>query len=221
VFAFLVLEKFDVAAVFVILGLLALGGWHWRELPERAAGVVPAGWWGMAMVIASEATLLACFLATFWYLRLRMPHWPPAGLPEPRVVVPMALTGVLLLTSVPMQLAARAVKAGRVAATRAFLLVALVVQTGYFAYEVSDYHDQLHRFGITRNAYSSVYYTLLGADHAHVLIGILLDLWLLARLAGGLTKYRRSATVAISWYWHFVNVMTVLVIGSLTAVNVV
>jgi heme/copper-type cytochrome/quinol oxidase subunit 3 len=182
---------------------------------------LPAGWWGMLMLIASETTLLACLIATYWYLRIRAPHWPPPGIPEPRVVVPMVLAGVLLLTSVPMQLASRAVREGRLAATRRLLVLALVVQTGYLAYEINDFGDQLRAFGIARNAYSSIYYTLLGADHAHVAVGLLLDAWLLAKLAGGLTRYRLNAVVAITWYWHFVNVLTVVVIGTLTSVNVI
>jgi heme/copper-type cytochrome/quinol oxidase subunit 3 len=182
---------------------------------------LPAGWWGMLMAIASEGTIMGCFLATYWYLRIRAPHWPPAGIPEPRVVVPMTLAGVLLLTSVPMQLASRAVRAGRLGATRAFLLAALLVQTGYFAYEFNDFGDQLHSFGPARDAYASIYYTLLGADHAHVFVGMLLNVWLLLKLSTGLTMYRLNATVAVTWYWHFVNVLTVVVIGSLTSVHVV
>ena len=186
----------------------------------RRAGL-PAGWWGMLMLIASEGTLLMCLVATYWYLRVRAVHWPPAGIPEPRVVVPMVLAGVLLLTSVPIQLASRAVREGRLRATRLLLLPALVVQAGYLAYEIQDFGDQLRAFGIARNAYSSIYYTLLGADHAHVAVGLLLDAWLLAKLARGLTRYRVTAMVAIAWYWHFVNVLTVVVIGTLTSVNVV
>jgi len=186
----------------------------------RRAGL-PAGWWGMLMLIASEGTLLMCLVATYWYLRVRAVHWPPAGIPEPRVVVPMVLAGVLLLTSVPFQLASRAVREGRLRAARRLLLPALVVQAGYLAYEIQDFGDQLRGFGIARNAYSSIYYTLLGADHAHVALGLLLDVWLLAKLARGLTRYRVTATVAIAWYWHFVNVLTVVVIGTLTSVNVV
>jgi heme/copper-type cytochrome/quinol oxidase subunit 3 len=175
----------------------------------------------MLMLIASETTLLACLIATYWYLRIRAPHWPPPGIPEPRVVVPMVLAGVLLLPRGPMQLASRAVREGRLAATRRLLVLALVVQTGYLAYEINDFGDQLRAFGIARNAYSSIYYTLLGADHAHVAVGLLLDAWLLAKLAGGLTRYRLNAVVAITWYWHFVNVLTVVVIGTLTSVNVI
>jgi heme/copper-type cytochrome/quinol oxidase subunit 3 len=73
----------------------------------------------------------------------------------------------------------------------------------------------LHRFDITRDAYSSIYYTLLGADHAHVFLGILFNLWLLGKLATGLTTYRANAVQAIAWYWHAVNILTVVVIGTL------
>jgi heme/copper-type cytochrome/quinol oxidase subunit 3 len=177
--------------------------------------------WGMLMVIASEFTILASMIGAYWYLRLRAVHWPPPGVPEPRVVVPMVLAGVLLLTSVPMQLASRAVRAGRLVATRLFLLLALVVQAGYFAYEVLDYGDQIKKMNINHDAYTSIYYTLLGADHAHVFLGMLLSVWLLLKLARGLTMYRLNATVAISWYWHFVNVLTVVIVGTLTSVHVV
>jgi cytochrome c oxidase subunit I+III len=214
-FASLVLDKFGTAGICAALCALTLVAWHLPEPTSAAPRLgLPLASWGMAMVIASEATLMGCLIATFWYLRLRVPHWPPAGIPEPRVVVPLVLAGVLLSTSIPIQLASRAVRAGRCAATRAFLLLALVAQAGYLAYEVNDYRDQLQSFDVTRNAYSSIYYTLLGADHAHVFVGIVLSAWLLLKL-------RRDATVAISWYWHFVNVLTVLVIGSLAAVNVV
>src|SRR5205085_4088061 len=115
----------------------------------------------------------------------------------------------------PMQLASRAVRAGRLRATRAFVALALFVQTGYFAYELHDYHDKLHRFDASSGSYGSIYFTLLGADHAHVLLGILFDLWLLWKLARGLTTYRANAVQAVAWYWHAVNVITIAVIGTL------
>lgn len=190
-----------------------------RAAAERLG--LPAGWWGMLMLIASEGALMGSFVATYWYLRLRSPHWPPAGVPEPKVVVPMVMAGVLLTTSVPMRLASLAVRKGRLAATRLWILLAFVVQAGYLAYELHDYTAELHRTHMTQDAYSSIYYLLLGADHAHVFLGLLLDLWLLLKLARGLTMYRLNATVAIAWYWYFANILTVVVIGTLTSVNVV
>lgn len=171
----------------------------------------PASWWGMVMLVASEATLFGAFIGTYFYLRFRAPQWPPAGIPEPRVIVPLILVGVLLLSSIPMHLASQAATAGRLGATRLFVLAALVLQAGYFAYEVHDFSDQLQTFDITRDAYSSIYYVLLGATHAHVGLGILFDLWLLWKLVRGLTTYRVHATQAIAFYWHAVNAITLIV----------
>jgi heme/copper-type cytochrome/quinol oxidase subunit 3 len=175
----------------------------------------PAAWWGMVIFVASEATLFGAFVGTYFYLRFRTPTWPPGGIPTPALVVPLILLACLVATSLPMSLASKAARAGRLGATRFFVCVVLLVEAGYFAYEVHDYADQLQRFDITRNAYSSIYYTLLGADHAHVLLGILFNLWLLGKLARGFTTYRIHAVQAIAWYWLAVNVLTIAVIGTL------
>jgi cytochrome c oxidase subunit I+III len=171
--------------------------------------------WGMAMVIASEATLFGVFIGSYYYLRFSNTHWPPPNTPEPRVVVPLIMVGILATTSLPMQLAATAARRARLWAARLFLLWALVVQCGYLVYEIHDYVDQLHRSTPQDNAYSSIYYTLLGADHAHVAIGILLVVWLLWKLVRGLTMYRLNAVQAVAYYWHAVNLLTLIVIGVL------
>lgn len=180
----------------------------------------PAAWWGMMIFVASEATLFGAFVGTYFYLRFKSPTWPPDGIPEPRVVVPLILVACLVATSVPMHLASQAAQAGRLAATRLLILAALVVQCGYLAYEVHDFRDQLQVFDITRDAYSSIYYTLLGAAHAHVFVGVLFNLWLLWKLARGFTTYRVNAVQAVAWYWHAVNVITVVVALTLLSARI-
>jgi heme/copper-type cytochrome/quinol oxidase subunit 3 len=122
---------------------------------------------------------------------------------------------VLVSTSLPMQLAQSAIRRGRLGTTRALLLLALVVQAGYFAMQVSRFGDSLDRFTLQDNAYASIYYTLLGAHHAHVLVGLALDLWLLGKLARGITNYRLIATESIVLYWHFVNALAIVVTATL------
>ena len=176
--------------------------------------------WGMAMVVASEATLFGTFIGSYYYLRFGSAHWPPPGTPEPRVVVPLIMVGILATTSLPMQLAAMAARRERLWAARALLVWALVVQCGYLVYEIHDYVDQLHASRPQDNAYSSIYYTLLGADHAHVALGILLVVWLLWKLARGLTTYRLNAVQVVAFYWHAVNVLTLIVIGVLLSARI-
>jgi heme/copper-type cytochrome/quinol oxidase subunit 3 len=166
---------------------------------------------GMAMFVATEATLFAMLTGTYFYLRFKNLQWPPHGTPEPKVLVPLLLLAALVATSVPVQLAARAGRAGRLPAVRSFLLVALVVQAAYLAVAVHEYAADLRRFGPGDHAYGSIYYTLLGADHVHVGLGLLFSAWLLAKLARGLTLYRLNALQAIALYWHAVNLLTVIV----------
>jgi cytochrome c oxidase subunit III len=177
----------------------------------RARRGPSAAWWGMAMFIATEATLFAMMIGSYFYLRFKNLQWPPPGIPEPKVLLPLVLAAALLATSVPMQLAARAGRDGRLGASRVFVLLALVVQIAYLAVAAHEYAADLDHFGPDRHAYGSIYFTLLGADHVHVGIGVLFSLWLLAKLARGLTRYRLNALQAISFYWHAVNVLTVVV----------
>ena len=171
--------------------------------------------WGMAMLVASEATLFGTFIGSYFYLRFESPHWPPLGTPEPRVVVPLIMVGILVTTSLPMQLAANAVRRGRLWATCAYLVWALVIQCGYLVWAIHDYVDQLQRSAPQDNAYTSIYCLLLGADHVHVAVGVLLVVWLLWKLMRGLTMYRLNAAQAVTFYWHAVNLLTLIVIGVL------
>jgi len=176
--------------------------------------------WGMAMFVASEATLFGTFVGTYFYLRFKAPHWPPLGTPKPEVAIPLILTAVLTASVVPVVLAAFSARADRLWRTRLLLLVGLVVQAGYFAYEIHDLRDQLRTFTPQDNAYGSIYYVLLGADHAHVFLGLLLSVWLLAKLATGMTSYRRNAAQAVAFYWLAVVVITWVVVGTLTSAAV-
>jgi cytochrome c oxidase subunit III len=183
--------------------------------PLRAAAArrsMPNGWWGMVIFIAAEATLFGAIFGSYFYLRFNTHPWPPAGVPKPELVAPLVLTAILVATSPLMQIAYRAARRGRRARAWWVLLVAFLVQTGYLAYQLHLFVDDLQRFKPEGSAYASIYYVLLGADHAHVLVGLLLDLWLLGRLATRLTNYRLVGLQATTFYWHVVNGLTVLVV---------
>ena len=140
-----------------------------------------------------------------------MPEWPPAGVPEPRVLAPVLLTALLVLTA-PLVLAASAfARRGRAHAAWLLIFVAFLLQAGYLAAQVYFFQDDLSAFGPKGSAYGSAYFTLLGAHHAHVAAVLLLDVWLLLRLLGGVTPYRATAVRIAAWYWVFVAGMGVLV----------
>jgi len=171
----------------------------------------PNGWWGMAVFVATEATLFGTLVGSYWYLRFQAAHWPPPGVPDPKVLLPVVLTLVLVSTSVPMQLAFARARRGSLNATRSLLALALLVQAGYLAMQIHLFLDDLDHFSPSATAYASSYFTLVGAHHVHVLVGILLNLFVLLRLATGLTKYRLVGLQSATFYWHFVNVLALIV----------
>jgi len=171
----------------------------------------------MVGFVATEATLFGVLIGTYLYLRVRAVHWPPPGTPEPKVVLPLVLAGILAATSIPIFLGSRAATAGLARRAQAFFLIALVVQSAYFGIQVYEMASDLDEFTPQQNSYGSIYYTLLGADHAHVAVGILMSAWLVLRLVSGLTRYRLAAVRAIAFYWYAVSVIAVVVALCLTS----
>ena len=181
-----------------------------RVAQQRRAA--PNGWWGMALLIATEATLFGTLLASYYYLRFQSVSWPPAGIAPPDKTAPLILAGVLVATAAPMYAAARAAGAGRARAAWWLVLLALAIQGAYFGAQMHFFLSDLGKLSPKDTAYGSIYFTLLGVHHAHVAVGLFLNVWLLGRLLGGLTNYRVIATRVIAMYWYFVALVGLLVV---------
>jgi cytochrome c oxidase subunit III len=179
---------------------------------DRQRRSFPSGWWGMALFIAGETTFFGLMIASYFYLRFQNDHWPPVGAEKPEVALPLILTAILVATTVPLFAAVRAGRAGRVARAWLLLLLAFVVQAGYLGVQVHEFLDELDKMSPHASSYASIYFTLIGAHHLHVAAGLLLELWLLARLLGGLTNYRLIALRVTALYWYFVAAVGIAVV---------
>jgi heme/copper-type cytochrome/quinol oxidase subunit 3 len=179
---------------------------------ERQRHAQPNGWWGMVLLVATEATLFGSLIATYFYLRFQAPTWPPPGIPSPSVAFPLALTAGLVAATVPMYAATRAAAVGAV--RRAWWLIALAAaaQATYLGLQIHLFASDLGDFRPSANAYGSIYFTLLGVHHAHVAIGLALDAWILWKLARGLNNYRLVGLRVIALYWYFVALVGVAVV---------
>ncbi|MFL5928611.1 MAG: heme-copper oxidase subunit III [Gaiellaceae bacterium] len=171
------------------------------------------GWWGMVVFVATEATLFGTLVGTYIYLRFHNAHWPPVELPNPPVLTPTLLTAALVATSIPMLVASHAVGRGRREIAWRAIVLAFAVQLFYLVWQLHDYVDAIHVYRPQDSAWASVYVTLLGADHAHVLVGVLLNAWFVLRISSRLTRYRAVGVQATAFYWHAVNVITLVVLA--------
>ncbi|HEX5223839.1 MAG TPA: cytochrome c oxidase subunit I [Solirubrobacteraceae bacterium] len=216
-FIMLLLSHFVIAAALGGAVAATLIAWHAYEPEHRPAAAsardLPSGIWGMSLLLCSEVMLFAGLIATYFYLDFRAAHWPPPGLPLPATLDPSILTGVLVATSVPMALAARHARRGALRRTTTLLALAAIVQAGYFAFQFHQLLDELHTVNPQGSSYASSYITLLATHHAHVLLGVLLDLGMLFWIGRSrLTGYRVSGVRTLALYWHVVNVLAVAVL---------
>jgi cytochrome c oxidase subunit III len=172
----------------------------------------PNGWWGMALFLAAEVTLFGTMIGTYFFLRFNTHPWPPQGTPQPRLWAPLILTIALVLAGGVVYVALRAARDGRRAVAVAALASAACVQAAYLVIQVALMRSDIDHTPPSTSAYASIYYTVEGASHAHVAVGLLLSLWLLLRLSSSITPYRLVGLSATNLYWQVVNAMTVAVL---------
>jgi heme/copper-type cytochrome/quinol oxidase subunit 3 len=184
----------------------------------RSRRAQPSGWWGMALFLCAEGTLFGTLIATYFYLDFNSPQWPPSGIERPSVILPFVATGALLITTIPMWLAVRASRAGRRGPVVGLISLATIIQGCYLALQIILMgHDSRH-FSPRGSAYGSIYYTLLGLHHAHVLLGILIDLVVLWFVSlRGLTNYWLIGVRTAALYWYVVAGIAVFVVFTQTS----
>jgi heme/copper-type cytochrome/quinol oxidase subunit 3 len=173
----------------------------------------PNGWWGMALFLCSEATVFGTLMSAYFYLDFDAKHWPPAGITPPEVTDPVIATAALVATAPLLLLAVRAARSARRWRAVQWIGVATVVQVLYLAAQVLLFRHDLNDFTPQGSAYGSIYFTLLAAHHAHVLLGILLDLAVMWKLStGGLDNYWLIGTRGLALYWYVVCALAVVVL---------
>lgn len=178
--------------------------------PRQSA---PSGVWGMALFLCAEVALFGTLIGSYFYLESVDKTWPPPGVARPEVLLPVLATVYLLVTLVPIHLAARASRRGDRTRTVAAIALGLLCQCGYLAWQIVLFTEDLHKFSPRQSAYGSIYFTMLAVHHAHVLLGLTLDLALIWQLiAKGLTRYWLIAVRNLAMYWYVVAALAVFVL---------
>ena len=170
-------------------------------LPIRAHPLV----FGVVLFLASELMFFAALFAAYYALRANRAQWPP-----PMVHLNIAEasfgTSLLFVASAVIVLSTRAIDRGNFAAARCWTASAIVAATGFVAQSLHGYAE--NNFGISTNAYGSIYYTMTGFHLVHVIAGIaILTALLVGMRSSALTTNRRAGAEAMTYYWHFVFVV--------------
>ncbi|HZP63934.1 MAG TPA: cytochrome c oxidase subunit 3 [Terriglobales bacterium] len=162
------------------------------------------GTWGMALFIATEATLFVMLLFSYYYTSRGNNRWQVHEAPKLHYSLPML--AVLLTSSGVLYWGEQQVKKHRYGAARGALLTTILLGIGFLVLTFLEYSEHLKTLRPSTDAYGSTFYTLTSLHGAHVVFGLLMLCWVMivprwepARR----TPHRPYHNVAM--YWHFVD----------------
>jgi cytochrome c oxidase subunit 3/cytochrome o ubiquinol oxidase subunit 3 len=162
-------------------------------------------------LILTETGLFSIFVAGYvFYLGKSLTG------PTPRDVLelPILSTICLLSSSITIVLAERAFNRDRVGLFKLFWLATIVLAGLFLTMTVAEWHTLIYQKGLTisTNLFGTTFYSLVGLHASHVIVGMcLLLLVLIFSLRGFVTIMHRERLKMISWYWHFVDAVWIVV----------
>ncbi|MFY1671468.1 cytochrome c oxidase subunit 3 [Plantactinospora sp. WMMB334] len=186
--------------------------------PSALATEEPVGrstaWWGVMLFITTEGTVFAALLGSYFYLRFQQGGpWPPEGIREPELLLPLVMTALLVPSSLPVLWAEAGIRRGRRWQLRAGLLATLLMGGTFLGLQGLEYSEKLREFTFTSNAYGSLFYSITTFHGAHVTVGLLMVCWLLAgSLQGSFGAQRHERVRIVAFYWHFVDAVWVAIL---------
>jgi len=185
-------------------------------ISHREAGM-PTPLVGMLLFIASEVMFFGGLFASYFNARaVHTGEWgPPVGAPELEILpIAFPITIILLASSFTMQFGVWAIRRGDQRAMRNWTLLTLLLGVIFLIGQIYDYTTL--GFGISDGAFGTVFYTLTGFHGAHVFGGTVGLTILAARASQGqFSKRNHVAVEAISFYWHFVDVVWIALFSTL------
>jgi heme/copper-type cytochrome/quinol oxidase subunit 3 len=166
----------------------------------------------MALFLASEAAFFSVLILAYLY------YYPAyAQGPNAATVLDPIITGIftiaLLASSFTLWRAQKSSEHGQQGALRLWLLATVALGLIFLFGQVWEY-SQLARENVTisTSLFGTTFYTLTGFHGLHVLGGLLAIIILLGLALGGkITPARSIAVETVELYWHFVDVVWVLI----------
>src|ERR1700752_492861 len=182
---------------------LAIEATEWKLPSSRKVAIV--------CLILTETCLFSIFVAAYlFYLGKSL-----AG-PTPREVLelPVLSTICLLSSSVTIKLGERAFKKEREGLFKVLWLLTVALATIFLSLTALEWQRLIYQEGLTisTNLFGTTFYSLVGMHASHVIVGLcLLLLVFVFSLTGHLAQMHRERIQMVSWYWHFVDAVWVVV----------
>ncbi len=193
--------------------------------------------WSMSWFIFSEVMFFAAFFGALFYVRnISVPdlgsigskliwpdyaaQWPTVGpyfttqfTPMGAMGIPLLNTLLLLASGVTLTIAHHALKAGHRGPLKLWLFLTIVLGVTFLGFQAYEYIHLHHEYNLklSTGVYGSTFYMLTGFHGMHVFVGAtMLTVMFFRVLKGHFTPDHHFAFEAAAWYWHFVDVVWLL-----------
>ena len=174
---------------------------------------------GMILFITSEVMFFAGLFAAYFNVRAAAPAWPPAGMTDKLHILPLILpaTILLILSSFTCQFGVWAIRRGDRTAFLRFIGVTVALGIVFLLMQATDYMLLFNEgLAMDSGVFGSTYYTLTGFHGAHVFGGVvMLSVVLYRGMSGQFSPRHHDAVEATSLYWHFVDVVWIVLFTTL------
>ena len=172
-------------------------------LPVAARGKNSVGWWGILCLIATEASLFAYLLFSYYSVAVqRGAAWSPEPHPSLRLSGPNTI--VLLASSVAVWWGEQGSKHARKGQHLLGLGAGILLGIAFLIVQAFEWKAK--SFSLQTGSYGSLFFVITGFHMAHVIAGVAILIAIFGWSAAGKFTPRRHASVSISAvYWHFVD----------------
>jgi cytochrome c oxidase subunit 3 len=183
------------------------------EPVPRSRGYSTA-WWGMVVLITTEAMVFIALLSAYFFGRAGAPVWPPPGIAPPELHRSVVFSIVLMASSIPIFWMEHALFRGHMRQVVVTLAIAFLMGAAFLG---NTAYDFLHmEFGLRENAYASLFWVIIGLHAIHVFIGLLMSATVQLKVwTGRVTPERHVTPEVFALYWHFVDGVWIFVFSSL------
>jgi cytochrome c oxidase subunit 3/cytochrome o ubiquinol oxidase subunit 3 len=167
---------------------------------------------GMLCLITTESALFSIFVVAYLFYMGKSLNGP---YPHEILKIPWTASIALFGSSATIMVAEHFLKKGNKFLFQVWWFITIAMGAYFLGFTAYEWHEFIYEEGLTvsTNVFGSTFYSLVGLHASHVVVGlVLLGIILISSMRGKLGHEHHEHVEMISWYWHFVDAIWVVVL---------
>lgn len=171
------------------------------EEPRRPRGLF---WVFLLCFFGYLLTTFAALIVAFLWRAQNQAFWQPVTLPS----LMLWSSAVIVLSSATMETAHQLYRKGRHLMFQRWMVFTAMLGVGFLVLQTLAWR-QLFAQGafMDSNPHASFYYVFTGGHGVHLIGGLGALAWVLYRTRNPLSPRRRETLAVVSWYWHVMGIL--------------